>query len=597
VRGTLILVSLPLLLAAFTVARPQPLPPPALPPSFDASTAAGLARELATDFPDRSPGSAGSLGAAQWFTDQLGLYGFDVEADRFEAEIPGRGRVTLQNLVAVAPGPSPSAIVFVAHRDNGGESSGANDNASGTAALIELARAFAPVTGPSGGRTRPAHTLVFVSTDGGAYGALGATRFAAHSSYRQDVVAFVSLDAIAGKGFPRLLIAGDTPRSPSPVLVRTAAVRILEEAGEEPGRPGALAQLLNLGFPYTLGEQGPLVGRGIPAVTLTTETRPARTIFTDEPLDVERLGEVGRAAQGLLGSLDAGLELTGSTSSYVYFGRRLVRGWAIELVLFMALLPFLIATVDLFARTRRRRVALGPAARNLRSRLGFWAYAGALLVGATLLGLFPNAEPRPLPPDLAAIRHPPAVGLLVLGALLLAGWLVSRERLLPRRAATDEETLAGYTVALLALGVVTLVVVVTNPFALVFFLPSLYAWLWLPQAPAAAARVALVAAGFLGPALLVASFARQYSLGAEAPWYLLSLVGIGYVPWLAAALALAWLAIAAQLAALAVGRYGVDRGASGRDGRGSLRGLLGRGARLVQGDRGTDRAGEALEAR
>jgi len=59
VRGTWLLVALPLLLAAFTVGRPQPLPPPALPPAFDAVTAEQLARELARDYPDRSPGSDG----------------------------------------------------------------------------------------------------------------------------------------------------------------------------------------------------------------------------------------------------------------------------------------------------------------------------------------------------------------------------------------------------------------------------------------------------------------------------------------------------------------------------------------------------------
>jgi hypothetical protein len=249
-------------------------------------------------------------------------------------------------------------------------------------------------------------------------------------------------------------------------------------------------------------------------------------------------------------------------------------------VLFMALLPFLIASVDLFARTRRRRVALGPAVRSLRSRLGFWAYAGVLLLGAAILGLFPDAEPRPLPPNLPEIVDAPTVGLVVLGVLLVAGWLVGRERLLPQRAATAEETLAGYTTALLGLAVLALVVVTTNPFALIFVLPSLYAWLWLPQVPSVGARVALLAAGFLGPALLVLSFAQQYSLGARTPWYLLSLVGIGYVPWTAAALALAWLAIAAQLATLAVGRYGVDQRDTGRGGRGSARGLI-RGAAAI----------------
>jgi len=555
VRGTWLLVALPLLLAAFTIARPQPLPPPTLPAAFDATAAAELARELARDFPDRSPGSAGALGARQWFADQLRLYGFGAALDTFRAHVPGRGRVELQNLVAVAPGQSPRAIVFMAHRDNTGQSRGSNDNASGTAALIELARAFAPVTGPAGARTTPAHTLVFVSSDGGAYGALGAARFAERSRYGDEALAVISLDAIAGAGLPRLLIAGDEPRSPTPVLVRTAATRLLEESGEEPQTPGALAQLLDLGFPFTPGEQGPLVARGIPAITLTTNNERPGPSFADEPLNVERLGEVGRAAQNLLGSLDAGLELTQGTSSYVYVGRRIVRGWAIELALVAALLPFLIATVDLFARGRRRRIPLAPAVRSLRSRLFFWAYAGLLLLAGSRLGLFPDAEPRPLPTQVASVLEPPAAGLALLLVLLLGGWLVVRERLLPRRRATSEETLAGYTAALLGLALLCLLVVATNPFAIAFVLPSLYSWLWLPQAQAAPVRLGLLAAGMTGPALLVLGFAWRFGLGSDAPWYLLSLVGVGYVPWFAAAVALAWIAIGAQLSALAVGRY------------------------------------------
>ncbi len=58
----------------------------------------------------------------------------------------------------------------MAHRDDLGLSPGANDNASGTGALIELARNVASTT--------LAHTLVFLSTDGGAYGSLGAAEFA-----------------------------------------------------------------------------------------------------------------------------------------------------------------------------------------------------------------------------------------------------------------------------------------------------------------------------------------------------------------------------------------------------------------------------------
>ena len=557
VRGTWLLVALPLLLAAFTVGRPQPLPPPALPPAFDAVTAEQLARELARDYPDRSPGSAGALGAADWLTEQLTLYGFPHQEERFTARLPGRGRVELRNVVAVVPGLDPQRrIVIMAHRDNSGEGRGANDNASGTAALVELARAYAPAAGTTRVQTQPSHTLVFVSTDGGAFGALGAAHFAESSLYRNGTVAAISLDAIGGFGAPRLLIAGDTARSPAATLVRTAAIRVLEQSGSEPLRASALRQLLDLGFPFTLGEQGPFVARGIPALTLTTVPDGPSQGFADTRLSAARLGELGRATQNLVGSLDPGLELAQGTSSYVYLGSRIVRGWAIEFVLLTALLPFAIGAVDLFARCRRRRIALAPAARSLRSRLLFWGYAGLLLFVAARLGAFPEGEPRPLPPD-AGVYQPSPVVLSVIGGLLVVGWLVGRERLIPRRQATLEETLAGHTVALLTLGLVALVLVATNPFSLVYLLPSLYAWLWLPQAHASSpvVRGALLTLGLAGPLILTISFATRFELGGDAPWYLLSLVATGYVPWVAVLLGLVWLAVAAQLATLVFGRY------------------------------------------
>ena len=557
VRGTWLLVALPLLLAAFTVGRPQPLPAPALPSAFEAATAEVLARELSSEYPDRSPGSGqGSLGAATWVAEQLERYEFRPVIDTFTATVPGRGDVELQNIVAVVDGVSQRVIVITAHRDNSGEGRGSNDNASGTAALIELARAYAPVTGTTTVQTKPAHTLVFVSTDGGAFGALGAARFAESSSYRNDALAVISLDAIAGAGAPRLLIAGDTARSPAAGLVRTAAVRVLEQSGGEPLRSSAARQLLDLGFPFTLGEQGPFVAAGIPAVTLTTVPDGVSPGFADTRLDAERLGQLGRAAQNLVVSLDAGLELAQGTTSYVYLGTRIVRGWAIQLVLLTALLPFAIGAIDLFARCRRRRISLGGAALSLRTRLLFWGFAGALVFAAARLGAFPAGEARPLPAD-AGIYEPSAGVIGILAALLLAGWFVSRERLLPRRPASLEETLAGHTVALLALGLIALVLVATNPFSLVYLLPSLYAWLWLPQAHAGSplGRAALLVLGFAGPAILVASFATRFDLGIDTPWYLLSLVAVGYVPWTAVLLGLVWLAVAAQFAALAAGRY------------------------------------------
>ena len=120
-----------------------------------------------------------------------------------------------------------------------------------------------------------------------------------------------------------------------------------------------------------------------------------------------------------------------------------------------------------------------------------------------------------------------------------------------------------------------LLTVATNPFALLFLLPSLHAWLWLPQARRApgAVRLGLLGLGFLGPLLLLGSFAFRFGLGFDAPWYVLALVAVGYVPLPAVLIALGWLAAGGQLAALAGGRYAPYPNAAEQPPRGPLRAL------------------------
>jgi len=554
-RGTWLLVGLPLLVAAFSVARPTPLPR-AFIPEFDGQATKQLAGDLVTNNPTRVPGSVGPV---QWFREQLRPYGLPVRSEHFSAVIPGRGRVQMQNLVAEAVGRSPRTIVVMAHRDNDGSGPGANDNASGTAMLIELARAYGTPPGFAPGALHPNHTILFVSTDGGAFGALGAAAFAAHSPLRHDVAAVIDLDSVGGPGRLRIELAGDTPRTPSGTLVETAAARVLAQTGRRPARATIMRQLVDLGFPFSLYEQAPFLAHGIGAVTLTTaaDNPPDPIGDTVERLQIDKLNQVGRSAQDLLGTLDEGLEFAQGTSSYVYLGTRLIRGWAIELVLIACLLPFLAAAVDLFARCRRRRIPLGPALRGLRSRLGFWIWVAVLFEAFRLFGTWPDGAPRPLSPRSSAATDWPAGWLLVLALLALAGWLVARERLLPRRDVTTEEELAGHTAALLALGALSLLFVATNPFALLFLLPSLHAWLWLPQLRRAAigVRLAVLAVGFAGPALLIGEFAGRYGLGWDAPWYLAELRVVGYLPFIVMPLLVIWLAGSGQLAALAVRRY------------------------------------------
>src|SRR5207244_5228734 len=146
------------------------------------------------------------------------------------------GRVEMQNLVAEAIGRSPRTIVVMAHRYNDGSGPGANDNASGTAMLIQLARAYGAPPGVPSGRLHPNHTILFLSTDGGAFGGLGAAWFAAHSPLRHDVAAVINLDAVGSKGPIGIQIGGDTPRTPSPTFLETVAARLATQTGRFPAR-------------------------------------------------------------------------------------------------------------------------------------------------------------------------------------------------------------------------------------------------------------------------------------------------------------------------------------------------------------------------
>jgi hypothetical protein len=144
---------------------------------------------------------------------------------------------------------------------------------------------------------------------------------------------------------------------------------------------------------------------------------------------------------------------------------------------------------------------------------------------------------------------------------------------------------------------VGLLVVATNPYALILVLPSLHAWLWLPQVRSRPAwlRATVFALGFVGPFALVLAFASRYALGLDAPWYLAELVALHYVALPTVLIGLGWAAAAAQLATLAARRYGPYPDADER-GLGPFRATL---RRLIRDRRARKRApqqeGQALE--
>ncbi len=569
VRVGFVLLVPALLAFLFSVSTTGTLPRASLDPLFDGGAATALASSLSTEYPSRVPGSQGAADATRWYAESVRSLGLAPEEDTFDTSLADLGRVQLTNVTTVIPGRSDEAIVVVAHRDNAGVDEARGDNASGTAALLELARGFAP--DDSGVGPLPEHTLVLVSTDAGAYGGAGAERFARTSPYAKSAIAVVILDGLAGRGRPKIAIAGDEPVSPSRTLVRTAAARVSEETGLTTELPSAPTQLLDFGLPFAAGEQGRFLGHHVSAVTITTDTESS----AGDPgtaVAAQRLGQLGRATEALLDSLDESAAGTHRTPDSVFFSDRAASGWSVRLILVLGVIPFTLGVVDLLVRVRRRRLPLAPSVRALRTRLVLALVAGVLCWFGAELAMFPTGASLPLPPYADIVEIPPVAGLLALAAAFAVVWLVLRRPLRSTRTTSATDRLTGLAVALALLGVLALAVALTNPYALVFLLPSLYAWLWLPLEGRVWVRVAAFVAGLAGPAIGVLLLGNELGTSPiESVLYLVGLATVGYLPLTSVLAGLVWLAVAAQVGALAFGRY-----APYADGISSLRPSLSR---------------------
>jgi hypothetical protein len=573
VRVGFVLVVPAILACLFSVSTTGTLQRSSLEPLFDAANAATMIETLSTQYPSRVPGSEGAAGAALWYRETVAALGLSTEEDIWSEELADLGTVELRNVVTVVPGRSEETLVLVAHRDNAGADETLGDNASGTAALIELARGFAPQE--AGPDPQPQRTLVLVSTDAGSYGGAGAARFAETSPLADSAIAAVVLDSIAGRGRPRIAIAADAPVSPARPLVRTAAARVEEQAGVAPLLPGVPTQLVDLGLPFAAHEQGRLLEHQIAAVTLTTTDPDDPEGSTEDPtraVGVQRLGQLGRATEALLSSLDASVGASFRTPDSLFIGERAASGWTVRLVLVLAVVPFALGLVDLLVRGRRRRLPFAPALRAIRSRLGLMLVGGLLVWLGAISGVFPTGARLPLPPFTSLLDDPPLAGLALLACAFAAAWLIGRRRLIAVTEASSEERLAGLAVALGFVGIVAVVLALTKPYALVFVLPSLYAWLWLPLEGRLWQRALLFVLGLSGPVLGLVLLSDELGISAPgAALYVIGLVTVGYLPLETALLLLVWGAAAVQVGSLAFGRYGPYAGGAEPPPAGPLR--------------------------
>jgi Peptidase family M28 len=529
-RAALVPVLLAVIICAFSLQdQPAAVGTTLAPDAFSGARATRDTQTLASAYPDRRPGSAGDAALARRVAGAFRALApaYETSTPRFGGQTID-GERTLETVMARQVGAPGPELVVVAHRDAAGH--GAAAELSGTATLLELARVVA------GGRLR--RTVTFVSTSGGSGGAAGA----------RDLV-----HRLSGNPIDAVLVLGDVasrdPRRPLTVrwsdgaqlgtlrLKRTVDQAVRDEVAANAGGPSLATEWTRLAFPGTVGEQGPLVAAGLPAVLLSAagERPPAAST----PVDPNRVQAYGRAALRALIALDSGPAVAEPPSRDVVTLRKVLPAWAVRLLIGTLLLAPLLVAVDGFARARRRRHPVTPWLGWIGAAAAPFALAAALVTVLGLTGLLNAAPPAPVPAGTIPVDAAARGGLIGTGLLFVAA-IAARPLLL--RALGGHKRLEGPgagAALLVAWSLLAVLLWVVNPFAAGFLVPAAHLWL-LVAAPGVRLRrsvaLALVALSLAPFAIAALILAGQYGYGPlDFAWALVLAVAgahIGPVAWL-----------------------------------------------------------------
>ena len=160
----------------------------------------------------------------------------------------------LTNVVGMIPGTGPDTIIIGAHRDHFGRPAGlyfpgADDNASGTAVMLEVARAL----GKSG--LRPQRTILFVSFSGEENNLIGSRLYTSRPVVPLgSTKAMINIDH-AGVGNGRLSVG---------------ITGIEKATAEEAGRAVGLTDKLDLYGFFPGGDHVPFKEAGVPTITVVS---------------------------------------------------------------------------------------------------------------------------------------------------------------------------------------------------------------------------------------------------------------------------------------------------------------------------------------
>jgi hypothetical protein len=461
------------------------------PDAFNGQNAYRDATNLAQHYPHRQAGSASDDAIAAEVAQRLHVNDFSVSTQSFQAPTPS-GTRKLRNVIGVRSGFTSGSIVVIAHRDATG--SPAKLEASGTGVLLDLARVLSGETFK--------HTIVLASTTGST-GSAGATQLI--RSLPAPIDAILVLGDMASRTVrPPLVVPWSDGQQIAPPLLRnTVAGALSTQAGLGAGGNSLMGQFVHMAFPLTVSEQGTFNAHGIPAVLLSSSGE--RTPAPNAPLSLAQISQFGGTAQEMISALD-GSGPVPSPSAYLLMGGNVVPAWAVRLLVLGLIVPVLGATIDAFARTRRRGHPVGPwAARVLAAGVPL-ALAVAIVLFAKAVGLLQVAPPAPAAAGAVPLHTSGTVLLSVMVcAIAIVFWLLTRTGVLVRANGNSGASAALLTV----MCALALAIWVTNPFAAALFVPALHLWMWvlMPQTRMhPALRASLFVAGLAPPLLVLAYY-------------------------------------------------------------------------------------------
>ena len=476
------------------------------PDAFDPASAIPLAKELSSSGPYPTPGSAADDKLAEQVKSHFtAIEGAAVSEQSFDTSFNGHD-VHLSNLIATMPGESNRQIALIAPRDVA-RGSGATTSAAATAALIEIAESFSGA----------AHhkTLVFVSVDGSSIGALGTKRFIRDytDSSLLDAAIVLSQPALDNPTAPLVIPWSTGAQSTAGQLAETANATVSKELATPAGDEGPLDDLFRLALPAGLGDQGPLIEHGLPAVRLSADGElpvdPSRD--TAESFDSDTFDRFGRAALSLILALDASPgAVEHGPKGYIGLAGNLMPGWTIALLALSLLVPVGVAAGSGLASAARS--PLEGVRGSVWTLVRALPFLGALLVVllTALVGLLPSPD-FPFDPRIESLGTGGTVSVVaaVLAYCAIAFFLR------PLRPPPARAVSTAAPAALLVACVATLGIWLVNPYLGLVISVGLQAWVLgaarlIPGRLPAAGFVLL---GMVPAVVLFANLAGRFDAG------------------------------------------------------------------------------------